>query len=223
MEQSELVKLITEMVLKELACQPCASSQAAAEKEEPCRIPVGVSNRHVHISDSDLKILFGPEAQLTKFKDLSQPGQYASNEKVTLVGPKGVMEQVRILGPTRKTTQVEISVSDCFKLGIRAPIRDSGQLTGSAGLTMVGPVGSVTIPEGAIIAARHIHMHPKDAAVFGLKDGDRVDVKVAGPRGVTFSEVLIRVNDQYNLEMHLDMDEANAASIRNGQEVEIVI
>lgn len=221
MDQDELVRIITEMVEKELAAKSCPGSPARAE-DEHIPITVGVSNRHLHISEGDLKILFGPEAQLTKFKDLSQPGQYASNEKVTLVGPKGVMEQVRILGPVRKTTQVEISVSDCFKLGIRAPIRDSGQLTGSAGLTVVGPVGSVTIPEGAIIAARHIHMHPKDAAFFGVKDGDRVDVKVTGPRGVTFSEVLIRVNDQYNLEMHLDMDEANAASIRNGQEVEIV-
>ena len=132
-----------------------------------------------------------------------------------------VIENVRVLGPTRKNTQVEISVSDCFKLGIQAPIRDSGDLAGSAGLTLVGPAGSVTVPEGAIIAARHIHMHPKDAEYFGVKDGDRVNVECTGPRGVVFCEVLVRVNENYKLEMHVDMDEANAASLRNGDLVKI--
>ncbi|HHT62227.1 MAG: phosphate propanoyltransferase [Bacillota bacterium] len=189
--------------------------------EENKKIPVGISNRHVHLSRHDLEILFGRDAMLTKFKDLSQPGQYACQEKVTLVGPKGVIENVRVLGPTRKNTQVEISVSDCFKLGIQAPIRDSGDLAGSAGLTLVGPAGSVTVPEGAIIAARHIHMHPKDAEYFGVKDGDRVNVECTGPRGVVFCEVLVRVNENYKLEMHVDMDEANAASLRNGDLVKI--
>ena len=129
---------------------------------------------------------FRTDAMLTKFKDLSQPGQYACQEKVTIGRAERVIENVRVLGPTRKNTQVEISVSDCFKLGIQAPIRDSGDLAGSAGLTLVGPAGSVTVPEGAIIAARHIHMHPKDAEYFGVKDGDRINVECTGPRGVVF-------------------------------------
>lgn len=206
-------------VLAELTTLDCPVVSGLDDKK---KIPVGISNRHVHLSDHDLEILFGPGAELTKFKDLSQPGQFACQEKVTLVGPKGVIENVRILGPTRTKTQVEISVSDSFKLGVQPPIRDSGDLGGSSGLTLVGPSGSVTIPEGGIIASRHIHMHTDDAAYFGLEDGDRVNVKCPGPRGVVFCEVLVRVGDKYQLEMHVDMDEANAASLRNDDLVEIV-
>jgi len=216
LEKEQLVEIVREVVIRQ------QGMQVKKDCGENNKIPVGISNHHVHLSGRDLGILFGPGAVLTKFKDLSQPGQFASKEKVTLVGPKGVIEHVRILGPTRKETQVEISVSDCFKLGVRAPIRDSGELAGSAGLTLVGPAGSVTIPQGCIIAARHIHMHPSDAQHFGVKDGDRVNVKCFGPRGVVFSEVLVRVNENYRLEMHVDMDEANAASLRNGDYVKIV-
>jgi len=217
LDKGQLAKIVTEIVIQQLGKQ----------KEIQCRdkdnkIPVGISNRHVHLSQRDLETMFGKGVVLTKFKDLSQPGQYACKEKVTLVGPKGVIEHVRILGPARKRTQVELSVSDCFKLGVRAPIRDSGDLAGSAPITLVGPVGSVTLNEGSIIAARHIHMHPDDAAHFGVKDGDRVNVKCTGPRGVGFFEVLVRVNENYRLEMHLDLDEANAASLRNGNFVEII-
>ncbi|MGB9803446.1 phosphate propanoyltransferase [Desulfofundulus sp.] len=185
-------------------------------------IPVAVSNRHVHLSQKDLEILFGPGYQLQKLRDLSQPGQYACQETVTLVGPKGVLEKVRVLGPVRPRTQVEISISDCFKLGVRAPLRDSGDLDGSAPITLVGPVGSVTIPEGCIIAARHIHMSPADAARFGVKDRDKVYVRAKGPRAVTFAEVLVRVHENYRLEMHVDMDEANAVGLQNGDLVEII-
>ncbi len=159
---------------------------------------------------------------MTKWRDLSQPGQFACEEKVTLVGPRGVIENVRVLGPARKQSQVEISITDSFKLGVQAPIRDSGDLQGSAGITMVGPAGSVTLKEGCIVAARHIHMHTTDARRFGVKDGDRVNVKATGPRGVVFSQVLIRVSENYRLEMHLDVDEANAAALKNGDKVEIV-
>lgn len=191
------------------------------EKGAP-KIPLGISNRHVHISSADLTTLFGPCAELTRLRDLSQPGQFVGEQMVTLVGPKGVIEKVRILGPVRNKTQVEISVSDCFKLGIRAPIRDSGNLRGSARITLVGPVGSVTLEEGCIISARHIHMHPNDAELFGVRDGDRVNVRASGPRGIVFTEVLVRVNGNYHLEMHLDVDEANAASLANGDLLEIV-
>ncbi len=218
MDKTQLENIIREVIAQQLGTK----CRVRSNDEEDKKIPVGISNRHVHLSAHDLEILFGRDARLTKFKDLSQPGQFACQEKVTLVGPKGVIENVRILGPTRKNTQVEISVSDCFKLGIKAPIRDSGDLAESAGLTLVGPAGSVTIKEGGIIAARHIHMHPQDAERFGVKDGDRVDVECYGPRGVVFCEVLVRVNENYKLEMHVDMDEANAASLKNGDFVKII-
>lgn len=217
MDREQLISLVTDIVTEQLSKLPSGSPEKDALK-----IPLGISNRHVHISADDLVTLFGKEAKLTKLRDLSQPGQFVCDQQVTLVGPKGVIEKVRVLGPVRKKTQVEISVSDCFKLGVRAPIRDSGELAGSAPLTLVGPVGSVTLPEGCIIAARHIHMTPEDAKSFGVVDGDRVNVKCAGPRGIVFSEVLVRINENYRLEMHLDTDEANAASLSCGALLELI-
>lgn len=213
MDTNDLVKAITESVLKQMQ-----NNQGSQRNQ----IPIGVSNRHVHLAHEDLAKLFGVGAKLTNFRDLSQPGQFACEEKVTLVGPKGVIENVRILGPTRNQTQIELMQSDCVKLGVKAPVRDSGDIVGSAGLTLVGPKGAVTINEGAIIAARHIHMHTSDAARFQLQDGDRVSVKVLGPRGLIFNEVLIRVSDKYKLEMHIDFDEANAASLGNNCLGEVV-
>ncbi|MGQ9557376.1 MAG: phosphate propanoyltransferase [Desulfurispora sp.] len=193
-----------------------------AAEQDAWLIPLAVSNRHVHLAEEELSALFGPGYQLHKERDLSQPGQYACKETVTLVGPKGVLEKVRVLGPLRSRTQVEISISDCFKLGVRAPLRDSGDLAGSAPITLVGPAGAVTIPEGCIIAARHIHMSPADARRFGVQDKDKVYVRAQGPRAVTFAEVLVRVHDSFRLEMHVDMDEANAVGLQNGDRVEIV-
>lgn len=216
MDREQLVKIVTETVMAQLALGQ------VERKADIKGIPIGVSNRHVHLSQIDLETLFGSQAELTKFKDLSQPGQFAAEEKVTLVGPRGVIENVRVLGPVRGVTQVEISVSDCFKLGVKAPIRPSGDIAGSAGITLVGPKGSVTLKEGVIIAERHIHMDPGSATAFGVKDGDRVNVRTTGTRALTFSEVLVRVSDKYKLEMHVDMDEANAAFLKNGDLVEIV-
>lgn len=209
MDREQLVTIIAKQVLSQM------------KVPERGKIPLGISNRHVHLGGEDLATLFGNGAKLSRLRDLSQPGQFVSEQTVTLVGPKGVIEKVRILGPLRSRTQVEISVSDCFKLGIRAPIRDSGDLQGTARLTLVGPLGSVTL-EGGIIAARHIHMHPRDAEVFGVQNGDRVNVRCAGPRAIIFSEVLVRVHESYRLEMHLDVDEANAASLANGDLLEIM-
>lgn len=225
LDSNELVAIISEVVREQLQKYNSTlheECKTTPQIEKDKKIPVGVSNRHVHLSHDDLIKLFGKDAQLTKFRDLSQPGQFASEQKVTLVGPGGAIENVRVLGPTRNKTQVEISVSDCFKLGVQAPIRDSGDLKGSAKITLVGPVGSVTINEGCIIAARHIHMHPDDAKRFGVKNGDRVNVKVSGPRGVVFYEVLVRVSKNFRLEMHVDIDEANAACLRNNDYVEII-
>lgn len=192
------------------------------QKEEENLVPVGVSNRHIHLSQGDFEILFGAGATMTHFKDLSQPGQFACKEVMTLVGPGGAIERVRLLGPARKQTQVEVSVADCFKLGVKAPLRDSGDLAGSAPITIVGPKGTVRISEGCIIAVKHIHMHTADAARLGLKDKDRVNVQVCGERKLVFQEVLCRVSDKFRLEMHVDMDEANAACLSNGDMVRIL-
>ncbi|QEK11937.1 phosphate propanoyltransferase [Crassaminicella thermophila] len=185
-------------------------------------VPVGLSNRHLHLSQEHIEILFGEGYELTKFKDLSQPGQYACNEKVDIVGPKGTLKGVRILGPARGKTQIEISLADGFVLGVKPPVRDSGDLAGSPGAKIVGPKGEVTIEEGVIAAARHIHMHTSDAEKFGVKDKDIVKVKVEGKRGMIFENVLVRVHPTYALEMHVDMDEGNAAGIKNGDMLEVL-
>ncbi len=186
------------------------------------QIPVGISARHVHVSRADLDILFGEGYQLTVKKDLSQPGQFACEELVDIVTEKASFPKVRILGPERKQTQIEVSLTDAMKLGIATPVRDSGDLKGSPGVTVVGPKGKVELKEGAIAACRHIHMTPADAAEFGVKDKEIVKVSCGGERALIFDKVLIRVNDNFKLEMHLDTDEGNASMCKNGSAVEIV-
>ncbi len=186
------------------------------------KIPIALSNRHLHISREHLDILFGKGYELTKLKDLKQPGQYAAEEKIDLEGPKGIIKGVRILGPVRKTTQIEISFADSFVIGVTPPIRDSGDLKGSASARITGPVGSVEIDEGIIAAARHIHMTPEDAAQWGLKDKDTVNVRTGGQRSLIFENVLVRVSPDYKLEMHVDMEEGNSAGVKNNDEVEVV-
>jgi putative phosphotransacetylase len=186
-------------------------------------IPVGISARHLHVTREHLDILFGKGYQLTVKKDLSQPGQFACEEQVDLVTEKGSFKKVRILGPERKQTQVEIALTDSLKLGIKPPVRDSGDVKGSPGLTIVGPKGEVKLAEGVIAACRHIHMTPADAAEYGVKDKDIVKVACGGSeRGLIFDKVLIRVNDNFKLECHLDTDEGNAAKASTGDTVEIV-
>lgn len=187
------------------------------------KVPVGISNRHVHLSQQDIETLFGPGHELTPTKDLSQPGQFATEEIVTLVGPKGSMEGVRVLGPARKATQVELAATDTFKLGVRPPVRDSGEHEGTPGIELVGPKGSVKLDAGVIIAARHIHMTPEDAQKYNLKDGDHVKVAVSGPRAGIFERVLIRVSPNYALDMHVDTDEGNAFNLKNGDIVEVIL
>mgnify|MGYP000942040985 FL=1 len=184
---------------------------------------VGLSNKHVHLSKEHIDILFGKGHELTPIKDLSQPGQFACDEKVDLVGPKRTIKGVRILGPARKESQVEISLSDAFTLGLKdVPVRDSGKLDGTPGIKLIGPCGEVELKKGVIVAARHIHLHTSDAEKYGLKDKDIVKVKVGGPRGVVFENVLIRVNDAYALDMHVDVEEGNAAGLANGDIVEVI-
>jgi putative phosphotransacetylase len=185
-------------------------------------VPVGVSARHIHLSQEHVELLFGAGYALTEMKPLSQPGQYAANETVAVVGPKGTFPKVRILGPARKATQLEVSRTDSFALGVNPPVRESGNIAGSAGVTIQGPAGEVTIEEGVIVAARHIHFHTSDAERFGIADKDRLRVRVGGDRGIVFEQVIARVSPDYALDMHIDTDEANAAGIKNGDIAEIV-
>lgn len=185
-------------------------------------IPVGVSNRHAHLSQEDLDMLFGKGYKLTKIKDLSQPGQYACKETITICGPKGAIEKVRILGPIRSKTQVEVLAGDCVKLGTAAYPRLSGDLANTPGVTLVGPKGATQIKEGLIVAQRHIHMTPCDARELGVHDGEIVSIKFDTIRGGIFHNVAIRANDASKLECHLDIEEVNAMGINSKSKVEIV-
>ena len=215
MHQEQLVQAITKLVVEQL-------KQSGTEQECAERIPIGISARHVHLTQEHVEELFGKGYQLTKKKEL-MGGQYASNELVTLVGTKlRAIENVRILGPCRKASQVEVSKTDCIKLGVKAPTRESGKIEGSAPIAIVGPKGVVYLEEGCIIAKRHIHMAPKDAQAAGVVDGQIVSVKADNERGTVFNEVQVRVDDSFTLEMHIDTDEANASKIATGQTVMII-
>lgn len=185
---------------------------------------INLSNRHAHLCREDVEALFGKGHQLTKTKDLIQPGQFACEEVVTIQGPKGRFENVRILGPERKETQCEVMASDSFKLGIRdLPCRESGQLTGSASFEIIGPKGSVKKSQGLIVAQRHVHFDPESAKRFGVKDKQIVKLHAGNARGATFDNVVCRVNPSYALECHLDFDEGNAVGIGNGAAGEVIL
>lgn len=184
---------------------------------------VETSARHVHVTQQDLETLFGEGYQLTPKKYLSQPGQFASEERVDVVGPKNTLSRVSILGPVRPETQIELSLTDARSIGVTAPIRESGDVAGSGACKLVGPKGEVEVKEGVIAAKRHIHMTPEDAAEFGVKDKDIVSVKVeTAGRALTFGDVVVRVSPKYALAMHIDTDESNAACAVNGTMGEIV-
>ena len=208
------VELITRMVLDAL--------NKKEEKGNGFMVPIGVSARHIHLTQEHVEALFGPGYQLTKKKEL-MGGLFASNETVTIVGLKlRAIENVRILGPVRKASQVEVSATDAIKLGMKVPVRESGDVKGSAPIAIVGPKGAIYLKEGCIVAMRHIHMSPKDAQAAGVKDGDIVSVKADNERGTIFNQVKIRVDDSFTLEMHIDTDEANAAKIATGNTVTII-
>ncbi|MBQ8816727.1 MAG: phosphate propanoyltransferase [Lachnospiraceae bacterium] len=213
MEKNQL-EAITKLVIS------CMQEQQ--EKNSGFSVPVGVSNRHIHLSQEHVEALFGPGYQLTKKKDL-MGGQFACEECCTIVGLKlRAIENVRILGPARKNTQVEISMTDARKLGINVPVRESGDIKGSAPIAIVGPKGAVYCKEGCIVAARHIHMSPADASACGVSDGEYVSVKADNERGTTFNNVKIRVDESFTLEMHIDTDEANASGIKQNDKVLII-
>jgi putative phosphotransacetylase len=186
------------------------------------KVPIGISNKHLHLSEEDLATLFGKGNKLTPYKELVQPGQYAAHEQVDIIGPKGSFKNIRIIGPTRPQTQVEVSMTDARQLGIDPPVRESGKLQGSPGVKLVGPKGEVELKEGVIVALRHIHLSPAQAKEAGLQDKDLVDVKTSGKRPLIFEDVLIRSGEGHFREFHIDTDEANAAGVANNDEAEIL-
>ena len=187
-------------------------------------IPVGISARHIHLTREDCDTLFGAGYELTHFKDLSQPGQFACKEQLTIIGPSlKAIEGLRVLGPLRKRSQVEISKTDAYVLKAKPPVRESGDLDGSSPITIIGPKGVVELKEGLIIANRHIHMSPSDALRYSVKDGDYVSVETVGVgKRTKLYDCQIRVNDNFILEMHLDTDDANACGLINGDKVKLV-
>ena len=213
MEQ-QTVEMIAQLVLQTI--------NQMGKESGGYQVPVGVSARHIHLTQEHVEVLFGEGYKLTKKKEL-MGGQYACNETVTVVGLKlRAIENVRVLGPVRKASQLEISATDAMKLGVAAPIRESGNVAGSAPIAVVGPKGVIYLEEGCIIAMRHIHMSPADAMAAGVADGDIVSVKADNERGTVFNQVKIRVNDSFTLEMHIDTDEANASKIKTGDKVTII-
>ena len=172
-----------------------------------------IRDRHVHLTQRDVETLFGPGAKLEPKRPLSQPGQFLSGQRVTLVGPKGRKERTAVLGPVRGAAQVELSKSDCVELGVKAPLRESGDVAGSGAITIEGPCGSIHLEEGAIIARNHIHLTTADAELLNLHDKQRVSVAVMTERPVVFRDVVIRVSPNFNCRMHIDFDEANAALV----------
>ena len=179
-------------------------------------VPVGVSNRHVHLCDADISRLFGPRHLLSKRRDIVQKGKFSCQEVVTVATSAGVLRDVRVMGPSRARTQVELAPSDARELGLRAPLRPSGDTNDSAGCVLIGPKGSIDLAAGVLIPERHLHMSPRDTAFFGVAQGDRLRVAVPGRRGGLLADVLVRVHERFVLELHLDTDEAGALLARNG-------
>jgi putative phosphotransacetylase len=186
------------------------------------KIHIGVSARHIHLSQDHIELLFGQGYTLNEFKSLSQPGQFAAEEVVSVQGPKGRLDKIRILGPARGDTQLEISRTDSFALGLNPPLRQSGDIAGTPGIKVIGPAGSADLEYGVIIAARHIHFHTLDALVWGIKDKQMLKVKLDGERPLVLENVLARVSDQFALDLHIDTDEANAAGVRTDEYAEIL-
>jgi len=223
-DNRSLINEITEQVVKSLQAQFSSKTEKKLEKPTRIFIPVGISNRHLHLDEKTLFKLFGEGYQLTVRNPLSQPGQFAANETVTVIGPKlRALQNVRILGPIRKQTQVEISKTDGIQIGIVPPVVASGNLEGTPGAILIGPKGAVNLPFGLIRANRHIHMSNDDAKKYGIKDGQIVKVKTSGEKLTLFEKCQVRVDENFVTELHLDTDDGNAADLVCGDEVEIIL
>jgi acetate kinase len=208
-----VVRTDEERMIAREAMRCVAGSTGAIRSVRARPIPIGVSVRHVHLSRGDCDALFGKGYELTKKRDVTQPGQYVTRETVDLVGPKGEIRGVAIINPLRKQTQVEVARTDAYALGVSPPLRESGKLDGTPGLVLRGPAGTVTIASGVILAHRHVHMNPQQAKDYGVSDKDMIKVRVEGDREMTMGDVIVRVNPEYDLDMHIDTDEANAAGL----------
>lgn len=206
MNQEELVRYITQRVLEELE----------GKKEDTSTVPVGISARHIHLCKQDVEMLFGVGYVLQPMKALSQLGQFAAEETLEVIGPKGKLKKVRILGPERKETQVEVAASEARSLGMKVPVRCSGDIKGTPGVTLRGPKGEITLSCGVIIAERHLHLSTKESVSYGLLDGEKISVVVEGDKGGLLGNVVVRVGDQYSLDLHIDTDDANAFGIMPG-------
>ncbi|EOT22702.1 hypothetical protein C805_03554 [Eubacterium sp. 14-2] len=207
--QEEFLRLLVRLVVEEL----CKWERS---------VPIGVSNRHIHLNRTDMNTLFGEGSDLTQVKELGQPGQYAAAETVTSQGSKGELKRMRVLGPLRGESQVEISIGDGFALGVHPPVRESGQLEGTPGVKVVGPCGEVEMKRGVIAALRHVHLDPATAERMGVHDKQIVRAEIGGLRGAVLNNVLIRVSDKFAPEMHIDVEEANALGVKNGDRAYIL-
>ena len=207
--QEQLVALVTQAVQAEL-------------QKRSRQVPVGISVRHIHLTRADVDKLFGYGYQLTPKKALSQPGQFACEECLDVIGPKGELKRVRILGPERSATQIELAQTDCRTIGVNAPVRSSGDTKGTPGVTLRGPLGELTVPEGVIVADRHLHMTPAQAAAFGLADGDRVQIRINGLKPGIMGGVLVRASNKCALDFHIDTDDGNAFLLKQGQLVPVL-
>jgi len=217
------VEQLVRQVLRDQIEQFGEPIMAPSQNGGPNPLVVNVSARHAHVTDEDLEVLFGPGAKLTKLKDLYQPGEFASEQTVNLIGPRNRMiPNVRILGPTRSATQVELSYTDGVFLGIDLPLRISGNISGTPGCVLVGPHGALTLGEGVIRAERHVHMGPKDLSHYGVKDQDKMRLKIDGPCGVVFENLTVRENPKVRLEVHIDTDEGNACHLESATHMELL-
>ena len=210
-ERATVQRLVTERIVK-----------TAYEQTGKRFVPAAASNRHIHVSAQDLETLFGKGYALKPERALSQPGQFAASETVSIAGPKGRIDQVRVLGPARGKTQVEILTTDAFRLGVKPVVRISGDTEGTPGAVVIGPAGTVELQSGVIVAMRHVHISVEQAAWLGLQNGDIASIKKDGIRALVLENVPVRCGEGHNLELHLDMEEANAGSIKNGELLEIV-
>ena len=214
------------MIYHDLTQEQLAAIVAEAVRRElelrSRQVSVGISVRHIHLSRGDVDRLFGRNYHLTPKKQLSQPGQYACEECLDVIGPKGELKKVRILGPERKATQIELAQTDCRNIGITAPVRSSGDTAGTPGAILRGPLGQVAVPEGVIIADRHLHMSSQEAAAFGLQDGDHVSIRIDGQKPGVLGNVLVRAGNGHSLDLHIDTDDGNAFLLKQGQKVTVL-
>ena len=228
LDRSEVEALVRTVLREKLAGrvnppQSGGGSYGSRSGGPPNPLVVNVSARHMHVSESDMRTLFGPDAKLTKMKDLYQQGEFASEQTVTIVGPRQrIIPNVRILGPNRKDSQIELSYTDGIYLGIDLPLRVSGNIEGTPGITVLGPVGAIQMSRGVIRAKRHVHMSNDDMNYYGVRDGDSMKLKIDGPCGLTLHNVVVRHHPKVVLEVHIDTDEGNACDLESATNIELI-